>query len=291
METDRILGGDDAAVGSSFENGGGGGMMRVSTIGDFRSQDAVTETYASLRVIELPADDDSDVVPLHETFSPADMTSTFYHDVRTFAPGSMPHSAVVGTTIGVFCGVVAYLYYTALEFFLEFLWLKLPSFVIEPYLDPSWYFLWIPFLGFLMAFGVGASVKILGEPGDLSYTVQCVHDKAFIGMDHVLPMLAASQFSILGGGSLGPEAPLVAICASFSGWISRKVFRQTRMNLIRKHTLMVRKELFDTCMLQLQLLGPCEPTQHRSLNNFFVLLLLLSFRVWHVHWQHSLGCH
>ena len=57
-------------------------------------------------------------------------------------------------------------------------------------------------------------------------------------MDHVLPMLAASQFSILGGGSLGPEAPLVAICASFAGYISRKIFGMTQTNLIRKHTLM-----------------------------------------------------
>jgi len=57
-------------------------------------------------------------------------------------------------------------------------------------------------------------------------------------MNHVLPMLAASQFSILGGGSLGPEAPLVAICASFAGYVSRKIFGMTQTNLIRKHTLM-----------------------------------------------------
>jgi H+/Cl- antiporter ClcA len=50
--------------------------------------------------------------------------------------------------------------------------------------------------------------------------------------------VCASQFSILGGGSLGPEAPLVAICASLGGFISRSVFGVTNRNLVRKHTLM-----------------------------------------------------
>jgi H+/Cl- antiporter ClcA len=57
-------------------------------------------------------------------------------------------------------------------------------------------------------------------------------------MSHVMPMVCASQFSILGGGSLGPEAPLVAICAALGGYVSRKVFKRKNRNLIRKHTLM-----------------------------------------------------
>ena len=65
-----------------------------------------------------------------------------------------------------------------------------------------------------------------------------VHEKAYVSMDHVLPMVAASQFSILAGGSLGPEAPLVAICAALGGFLSRHVFGNTNRNLVRKHTLM-----------------------------------------------------
>ena len=57
-------------------------------------------------------------------------------------------------------------------------------------------------------------------------------------MDHVLPMVVASQFSILAGGSLGPEAPLVAICAALGGWVSRHIYGVTEKNLVRKHTLM-----------------------------------------------------
>lgn len=57
-------------------------------------------------------------------------------------------------------------------------------------------------------------------------------------MDHVSPMATASLFSILAGGSLGPEAPLVAICGAIGGYVSRKLFSQTQRNVVRKHTLM-----------------------------------------------------
>jgi H+/Cl- antiporter ClcA len=57
-------------------------------------------------------------------------------------------------------------------------------------------------------------------------------------MSHVMPMVVASLFSIVGGGSLGPEAPLVAICAALGGFISRRIFKQRNRNVVRKHTLM-----------------------------------------------------
>jgi H+/Cl- antiporter ClcA len=189
--------------------------------------------FTSLRILEPRTH------TLHDGVSPLRSgDSTFWNDVKYFNPGSMPHSTVVGTFIGVMCGILAYIYYTILEWLLAFLWKTLPEAIVVPNVPESLHFLWIPALGYVMAIGVGLSVQVLGEPGDLSYTVQCVHDKAYIEMSHVLPMLGASQFSILGGGSLGPEAPLVAICASFSGFVSRKVFGMTQTNLIRKHTLM-----------------------------------------------------
>jgi len=84
----------------------------------------------------------------------------------------------------------------------------------------------------------GLTVKYMGEPGDLAFTIKCVHEKAYIAMDHVMPMVCASQFGILGGGSLGPEAPLVAICAALGGWVSKSIFKRTNRNTVRKHTLM-----------------------------------------------------
>jgi hypothetical protein len=172
------------------------------------------EAFADLRILPMKMspendddDDDSDnsFVPLHEEVTLADMRTTFCEDLQNMTPGSMPQSVLIGTTIGVFCGLVAYVYYVILEYLLDFFWHTLPEFLIVPYVPEEYHWIWILLLGWTMAMGVGASVRFLGEPGDLSYTVLCVHDKAFIGMDHVVPMLMASQFSILGGGSLGPE--------------------------------------------------------------------------------------
>jgi len=78
----------------------------------------------------------------------------------------------------------------------------------------------------------------LGEPGDLAFTINCVHQDGYIPLSHAPPMVVASLFSIIGGGSLGPEAPLVAICAALGGFVSRQLFKQTDTNVIRKHTLM-----------------------------------------------------
>lgn len=158
--------------------------------------------------------------------------SSFYEDAREMRPGSIPQSMVVATVIGVVCGLAAYLYYVALFFLLEYVWHTLPESL--GFTSVSW----IPIVGFSMAILVGLSVVLTGEPGDLAYTVKCVHEKAYVSMDHVLPMVLSSQFSILGGGSLGPEAPLVAICAALGGFVSRRIFKQTHRNVIRKHTLM-----------------------------------------------------
>jgi H+/Cl- antiporter ClcA len=121
---------------------------------------------------------------------------------------------------------------------LEFLWHTLPEKTVAVWLPEYLHWVWIPLVGFTMSILTGLSVVIMGEPGDLAYTIKCVHDKAYISMDHVMPMAVASQFSILGGGSLGPEAPLVAICAALGGFLSRRMFGQRNRNVVRKHTLM-----------------------------------------------------
>lgn len=160
---------------------------------------------------------------------------SFFQDVSTH--GSVPHSVLVALTIGVVCGTAAWLYYAFLEAALEYLWQTLPERILYNTSLPNW--TWIPLMGTLMAIGLGLAVKFLGEPGDLPSTIKCVHsEKAYVGMDHVIPMVVASQCSILGGGSLGPEAPLVAICAAVGGFVSRTVFQCTERNVIRKHTLM-----------------------------------------------------
>ena len=163
---------------------------------------------------------------------------SFLEDARHFREGTVPHSVTMALVIGIVCGVAAWAYYAILEYALAFIWHKLPKMIIIGKW-PEWaYVLWIPIVGLTSAIFVGLSVIMLGEPGDLPYTVKAVHDHGYMEIDHALPMVAASQFSLIGGGSLGPEAPLVAVCACLGGFISRKGFRMKRRNIVRKHTLM-----------------------------------------------------
>lgn len=164
--------------------------------------------------------------------------SSFYGDLSKMNPGSIPHSVVIGATTGVACGVAAYLYYICLWSLLELVWRTIPEKFIMGHWPEHLYVLYIPLVGYACALLVGLSVKYLGDPGDLAYVVKCVHEKGYIGVDHSWPMIAASQFTIIGGGSLGPEAPLVAISAAISGFISRVTFKHTNRNVVRKHTLM-----------------------------------------------------
>jgi hypothetical protein len=163
----------------------------------------------------------------------------FFADLQDLAGGTLPVSVVIAITIGVICGVVACVYYMILEFFLTLIWTTIPKYFIEgnPHWPSSLHWAYIPLVGISMAAFVGMSVNILGEPGDLAYTVGCVHKAGYIATDHVMPMVFASLFSIIGGGSLGPEAPLVAICGSIGGWVSRVMFKQHYKNIVRKHTL------------------------------------------------------
>lgn len=164
--------------------------------------------------------------------------SSFIQDFMNFEEGTAPQSFVIALTIGVICGVSAFVYYKLLWGILDYVWHTIPNtFIVGHW--PEWaYVLWIPIVGFSMAVCLGLTVKYMGEPGDLAYTVKCVHEQAYISMDHMMPMVFASQFSIIGGGSLGPEAPLVAICACLGGFTSRTIFKRTNRNTVRKHTLM-----------------------------------------------------
>jgi len=164
--------------------------------------------------------------------------SSFFDDAINMRSGTVPHSILVALVCGVVCGVAAFCYYICLWNLLEFFWKYLPEKYVEANWSESHYVLWIPLVGFTMAILAGATVVFMGEPGDLAYTIKMVHTNAYIPMNHVMPMVVASQFGILGGGSLGPEAPLVAICAALAGYVSRAWFKEQERNIIRKHTLM-----------------------------------------------------
>jgi len=100
------------------------------------------------------------------------------------------------------------------------------------------YVLWIPLVGLVSAIGLILAVKYLGEPGDLNFTTKTVYRKGYLGIDYLMPGFIASQFSIVGGASVGPVAPLLTICGSLGGFVSRSIFKTKDENIIRKHTLM-----------------------------------------------------
>ncbi len=162
----------------------------------------------------------------------------FFEDTRSLAEGTIPQSVVLAFIIGTVCGIACWIYYKVLNFFLDLIWTTIPEKFIEGHWAVHNYWLYIPITVTILVTLVGLTVVVMGEPGDLPYTISRVHHFAYIPIDHVLPMVFASLFSILAGGSLGPEAPLVAICGAIGGFISRRIFRQKYVNVVRKHTLM-----------------------------------------------------
>jgi hypothetical protein len=97
---------------------------------------------------------------------------------------------VLALVIGGVCGTASFVYYKILFWSLEFFWHTLPQMIVVDKW-PEWaYVFWIPLVGFAMALGVGLTVVYLGEPGDLPYTVKCVHERAYVAMSHVIPMVS-----------------------------------------------------------------------------------------------------
>jgi hypothetical protein len=178
------------------------------------------------------------------------------HQYSVLGPGTIPHSVLVATTIGIACGVSAYLYNFALQWLLVTVWKTWPRLVLLSstrtvtttttndefdMIVPSWTILWIPTVAVVLSIGLGWTVQYVGEPGDLASTIRCVHNDGWIVLSHAAPMIVASLFSIAAGASVGPEAALVAVCATLAGFISRNLFGtdpKLQRNLVRKHTLM-----------------------------------------------------
>ena len=122
---------------------------------------------------------------------PLKTQKSFYKDAINFAEGSIPQSIIMALCIGCVCGVVAYLYYFVLDSLLEFIWKHLPTkFVIDKWPEKL-YVLWIPLTSVTLSICCGLSIHYLGEPGDLAYTIKCVHEKGYMGTHHILPMVAS----------------------------------------------------------------------------------------------------
>jgi H+/Cl- antiporter ClcA len=70
---------------------------------------------------------------------------------------------------------------------------------------------------------VGLSLPFMGLPGEVAFVVDKVHDPGRIEMQQTPAMIVVSLFSIVAGGSAGPEAPLVQVNGSVGDWLGTKM--------------------------------------------------------------------
>lgn len=127
--------------------------------------------------------------------------------------------------IGIAGGLVATAYYFLLEGSMHLVWHQLPE-IMQVQFHSEFLaknYVWIaPSIGGLL---VGITLYFMGLPGEVAFVVDQVHDPGRIDMKQTPAMIVASLFSIVAGGSAGPEAPLVQVNGSIGGWLG------TRLNL------------------------------------------------------------
>lgn len=125
--------------------------------------------------------------------------------------------------IGIAGGLVATAYYYVLETLMHLVWQTIPE-LLDPYFPsrlPAWNYVWIATT--IGGFFVGLTLHLMGLPGEVSMVVDKVHDPGRIDVRQTPAMIVASLFSIIAGGSAGPEAPLVQVIGSFGGWLGQKL--------------------------------------------------------------------
>ncbi len=139
---------------------------------------------------------------------------------------------LAAAAIGIVGGIVATTYYLVLEGFMHLVWHTLPErlapFFTESF--PATNYVWIAAsVGGLL---VGLTLYLMGLPGEVSFVVEKVHDPGRIDIKQTPAMVVASLFSIVAGGSAGPEAPLVQVNGSIGGWMAQRLgltLRTTRI--------------------------------------------------------------
>ncbi|GMH39649.1 hypothetical protein BSKO_07547 [Bryopsis sp. KO-2023] len=167
-------------------------------------------------------------------------------DLRHPSPRNL---LIMCTIFGVACGLISLVYSFCLESLMAFTWEYIPEHVVTPLVkkaqksgsnlpsvdDIGW--IYTLFAAVLFASLNGVARRYVGYPGDMENTIERVHSHGFVPLKQGPAMFLCSLFSVNSGSSLGPEAPLLAICATIVSWTSRKVFRQ-RGRMLRSCTLM-----------------------------------------------------
>lgn len=157
-------------------------------------------------------------------------------DLTTQAPSpelDYTQTILYAALIGVVGGIVATAYYFLIENSMHLVWHTLPA-RLEPLFPEAFpvihHSVWITTtIGGLL---VGLTLYWMGLPGEVSFVVDKVHDPGRIDIKQTPAMIVASLFSIVAGGSAGPEAPLVQVNGSLGGWLANQLnlsLRTTRI--------------------------------------------------------------
>lgn len=158
----------------------------------------------------------------------------FREGMEVLTPSKM---LVLVLIFGSMTGVIAFVYNSFFEFVVHLAWESLPEKVISPWLSDlsakvSWFpavpkIAWVYTVILSTMFGTLAGLvqRWLGSPGDLPDTVANIHEQGWIPIKQSPSMFLCSTFSIAAGGSLGPEAPLLALCGASCSWFGRQVLQ------------------------------------------------------------------
>lgn len=137
-------------------------------------------------------------------------------------PSRRPYVHVLGLAalVGLGGGLVASLVHTVLERALHAVWeVAVPSLLGEGSTTPALFA--VPMAAALV---VGGVIHRWGSPGEIAAVVDDIHLRHGRLDVRATPAMALTSFAtILGGGSLGPEAPLVQIIGSFSSALADRL--------------------------------------------------------------------
>ena len=134
-------------------------------------------------------------------------------------------------------GVVAWVYNSFFEAVVHLAWEIAPEKLVAPALthlssNVSWFpavskvaWVYTVLLSTTFGFLAGLVQRLLASPGDLPDTVRDIHEQGYISINKSPSMFLCSTFSIAAGGSLGPEAPLLALCGATCSWFGKSVLR------------------------------------------------------------------
>eukprot|EP01026_Neomeris_dumetosa_P058271 TRINITY_DN54095_c0_g2_i1.p1 TRINITY_DN54095_c0_g2~~TRINITY_DN54095_c0_g2_i1.p1 ORF type:complete len:599 (+),score=49.71 TRINITY_DN54095_c0_g2_i1:2-1798(+) len=205
--------------------------------------------FSSIVVQELTTMTNSDTnVPLLS--HPTDISESKYDGPgflawlrRSFQEPTVKNLCILTFLFGISAGVVAYVYNAFFQYLLYVTWDLFPNKVLLPQLEKldvsvdriAW--VYIPIVAVVFGMLAGLVQKFVGFPGDLPDTIKCVHHRGYIPVKQAPSMFLCSAFSINAGGSLGPEAPCVALCGAAISFFSVHVFRH-KDKMMRTCTLM-----------------------------------------------------